>query len=137
MLSLHRSKLTIPAMLRARATPAVPAADGESAPSRAVLPGVVAAAAVAGSVAALLTSAFALVIAYLETSGAPVTQDVGPLNGYGIAVVAAWSVTWCALYLRWRGRQLPWAPVRVLTTISVLVAVICLVFAFYRTAPMT
>jgi len=84
----------------------------------------------------LVTAALSLVIAYAETRGLRVIENVGPLDGYGIAVVAVWAATWTGLFLQWRTRQLPWAPIRTLATLAVIIAAICLLFAFYRTAPL-
>ena len=132
MLSIHLPRIAFPRSLRSAAV-AKPLA---TIPTRPTVPGAVAAASVAGSVAALLTAALSLVIAYAETRGLRVIENVGPLDGYGIAVVAVWAATWTGLFLRWRTRQLPWAPVRTLATIAVIMAAICLLFAFYRTAPL-
>jgi len=132
MLSIHVPRI---GFLRTLRTAAVAQPTG-TIPTRPTVPGAVAAAAVSGSVAALVTAALSLVIAYAETRGLRVIENVGPLDGYGIAVVAVWAATWTGLFLRWRTRQLPWAPIRTLATIAVIIAAICLLFAFYRTAPL-
>jgi hypothetical protein len=92
---------------------------------------------VAASVASLATAVLALAAGTLETRGTQLVRDFGPLDGFGVAVVAIWFVTWGALFARWHGRSLRWYPVIRLATLATLIAIACLVFAFCRTIPVT